>query len=164
MRVELETLANFLVEAKKNAWAGNAEEKNEFGIRKVAPFTKNYSKKYILIYMDQYVGGKSFQGLEVVSQILLDEFIPVWAMSYGGNYLGSLKEKKKVDQILKSALKKAPIDAPFRGPSKLSNKIYEYENNWHGTLKDFKGEEIIYDKKTRYDVFGTKYAGGLIRQ
>src|SRR3990172_2948697 len=162
MKVDTKTLQKFLVAAKKNTWASGAEEEKRFGIKVLGPFVKEY-KNCTLRYIDQYVGGEPFQGLEVVT--ITDQHSiekPIWAMSYRGTYRGAAKEHLAVNDILHQALKAIPVDAPFRGPQILENKRYFYCNTWNGDVAWFNGSEFIGDKVNTNYVHSAEYWGGLV--
>ena len=179
VRINEKVLSEFLIEARNNAWAGEAKEKVAQGIRQIAPFTKSHDF-FKLRYIDQYVGanGEPFQGLEVVSIHMLEDkcWIPFWAMGYRGEYMGPVDERKEVNNFLKKALKAAPIDAPFRGPSKFEDphprgsegryigdfSEYAYKNDWLGDIRDFSGSEKIIRNGANIVLHSAKYFGGLV--
>ncbi|MCX6774697.1 MAG: DUF5680 domain-containing protein [DPANN group archaeon] len=160
-------LADFLVRAKKESWAGNAQETRWWGIKSVEPFIAK-AGSVTLCYIDNYAdsGGNKFQGFEVVSR-LDNGWQPVWAMSYKGQYLGADKEKEAVNDVLKQSLKAVPVDAPFRGPRIHKSGEYTYTNSYGGDIKEFHGvEEIVFrGKRVRSEeqVHELKYFGGLIK-
>jgi hypothetical protein len=169
MKIGVKTLANFLVEAKKNSWISGAKEEVEFGIRKIKPYI-SYFKNYDLCYRDQYVSGMLFfQGLEVVSRHLkqddTEKWLPIWAMGYQG-YFDTIKEKEEVNNVLKKALQAVPVDAPFRGPGRLELDEYLYVNSWSGDIKEFGGFERIFNLKDHVNniVHRLDYRGKLINK
>jgi len=179
MKPELKTLANFLVQAKKNSWAGKGmNEELEYGIRKVAQYGRSYCEPFELRYIDQYVGGEPFQGFEVVSELSPEDkgfWKPIWAMSYSGEYTGTKKEYEEVINFLREALKAVPINAPFRGPQEYFKKnadnhiTYAYFNFWDGNIKKFeRGEERIYKVLNRESskklIYTAQYFGGLVNK
>lgn len=181
MKLNLKTLAEFIVNAKRKSWAGDAKETAEFGVRKVAPFISHF-KKFDLCYSDQYVSGKkdlNYYGLEAVC-ISIDrertDWIPIWAMSYSEDYYGTDKEKEKFNDVLKQALKLVSADAPFRGPKYYDPKSvvhhgmplasrsnYYYQNIWDGDIKWFTGNEFIKRRHPPKKVHSLTYNGGLIK-
>lgn len=180
MRINLKTLAEFIVNAKKSSWAGGAKETVAFGVRKIGPDVSRF-QKFNLCYLDQYVNGEkdsNFQGLEVVSmqQTGFADWKPVWAMGYSGEYYGTNKEKENISGILKQALKLVPIDASFRGPRYFdpkpisrhgmrfgSESNYYYQNIWDGDIKWFTGNESIKRRHPPKMVHALAYSGGLIK-
>ena len=67
-------------------------------------------------YVDQYVGGEPFQGLEIV----WFKKLPVWSMSYRGFW--NPKNYKEMLSFVKKALQSPPKSAPWRGPKAFSAK------------------------------------------
>jgi len=164
-------LADFLVKAKKESWAGGAKETLQWGIKNIEPFISQ-AGSLTLCYVDNYAdsGRNVFQGLEVVSRIdgSLHIWEPVWAMSYRGQYLGIEKEKEAVNDVLKQALKAVPVDAPFRGPHVHKFDKYSYTNSYGGDIKEFHGVEeiVLRGKQVRGEVkrvHELKYFGGLTK-
>ncbi len=147
-------ITEFLLVAKKESYAyENAKEANPFPKLKLI---KHESGNWR--YVDQYVGGEPFQGLEIV----WFKDVPVWAMTYRGDYKGK-QDYKLFLQFLKAALRAMPQDAPYRGPKEFESADFpswKYENKWSGRVKEFKGKEkILFNNKKVYE---TKYQGGLI--
>lgn len=94
----------FLVRAKKNTYAGKAQE-----IKASRPNSHDFyyeEKEYM--YYDTYLGGEKFAGEEAVWY--RDE--PIWSMNYAGRVIG---EHFNGD-FLKEVLNHAPVEQPFRGP------------------------------------------------
>jgi hypothetical protein len=105
-----------------------------------------------------------------------EKWIPVWAMSYRGQYLGTKREKRNVNEVLKQALQAVSIDAPFRGPKYFGPKPinprntssslesnYYYENRWTGDTGSFSGNEHIGKRHPQKLVHSLDYFGGLIK-
>ena len=178
MEIDLKTLANFIVEYKKyHSWTSGTKITEDKGSCRVAPFEIRI-KDTVWRFTDDFIIGKEdriFQGLETAVCMLdmnNEEWTPVWAMSYRGEYRGTEKEKGTVNDILKQALKAVPVDAPFRGPKELlipcdeknkKSKAYAYRNSWQGRIGNFEGEEHIKDLISLRTVHSLKYFGGLIK-
>jgi hypothetical protein len=162
IKIDLKELAEFLVKAKKKAWAGNGKE-----VKPQRPGFKELSvKEGNWEYRDSYRGFYSAPGQEIVR--LKGE--PVWHMAYSGGmkpeYYGNLRLAKEVFAFLKKALKKVDEDEPFRGPSRFESEYDEliYHNYPKGDITNFSGCETIKNSRVQFDCtyFEQDYIGGLI--
>lgn len=107
-------------------------------------------------FHDNYFGGEPFGGREVV--FFQDQ--PVWLMVYYGAVIDHAADAGPIYKILRQALAGIPDEAPYRGPSKLVDEEYEYQNEWTGELTSFSGQEKILHSSVV--VYQAKYSGGLV--
>jgi len=156
--IDLDQLADFLVEAKRLTYASDGREvaAERSGFKELEYTDDRFPD---LHYRDSYAGFFQAPGQEVVRY----QGIPVWAMAYvGGMNVGFRHEDfaKRTFSFLKKALKLVERSKPFRGPSKLSEGEWVYGALNEGDVTDFFGAESI-----RYEgrvVFSQNYIGGLI--
>jgi len=153
--LNLEELAKFLVKAKVQTYAGDGKE-----IKPQRPGFKELEyKEGDWDYRDSYSGFFMAPGQEIVRF----RNKPVWAMAYSGGMIKDYKKlllAKRTFSFLKEALALVPLNAPFRGPKKLTKKNWKYINSIKGDLTDFKGNEKIYHNNKL--IFEQNYIGGLI--
>lgn len=155
--VDLGELADFLVFAKKETYAGDGKRIIlPDGTKKFEPVARGLWR-----YEDEYKGRSRFGGRVQVFY----ENIFLWHMFYHGGMTGQFKSdagfRKKVYAFLKSALFQGDENNPFRGPAYLKDEDFEYYNNTvEGGLASFKGEEEIWFKSQQAYVLS--FAGGFI--
>lgn len=151
-----EELRQFLVRAKIVTYASGGDK---FTVSPV--LADSHQLEYSegdLFYRDIYCGGLHFIGMETVFQ----GEQTIWGMSY----YGGVRPDSSDDQIagmpaiLKAALRKVPLEAPFRGPTTFQMGKYSYENEIHGDLFSFHGFEII--RTQEQIVYRLHYSGGQI--
>jgi len=154
MELDLEELAEFLVRAKKNTYAGDGkpEERNGFKILRY--------KEGDWEYLDSYSGFYFAFG----GEILRFKYVPVWGMSYSGGMKselhGQLEFAEETFGFLKRALLFVGVDKPFRGPTKFREGNHLYKCKSRGDIKDFQGEEFILYNDV--PVFSQRFIGGLV--
>jgi len=156
MGIDFEELANFLVRAKKQAYAGDGNE--------IPPQRPGFKElEYVegdMEYRDSYSGFYFAPGQEVVRF----QGRPVWAMSYSGGmrpeYHGQRDFAKQTFMFLKRALSNVKGSRPFRGPENLIDGEWQYTDSSEGDITDFKGTEHIFFMGK--EVFMQCYIGGLI--
>lgn len=110
-------------------------------------------------YLDRYSGFNPFAGSE---QIFGSKDALLWVMNYFGEVLPCDSEPKKIYSFLKEAMLLISPDYPFRGPAKLENKNFKYENQQHGSIDRFHGIESIYENNK--EVYVLYYHGGKIQR
>ncbi len=155
-RLNVDELIAFLIEAKRNTYAGD-------GVRSKSKciLSKNYLfEKDKFRYEDQYFG----EYLDVGEEIVWCNEIPVWGMGYRGGMIDEYRKdiaiRKKTFGLLSKALLQSLPEFPARGPCKYEIDEVRYENNYTGTICDFVGrEEIFYNGII---VYKRDYLGGLI--
>lgn len=154
--INLETLAEFLVRAKVQTYAGDGAE--------VPPqrpgFYELEYKDGGLEYRDSYAGFFRAPGQEIVRL----KSIPIWVMSYNGGmadkYLKDHKFSSETFAVLKKALKLVNKGRPFRGPEYFKDGDFEYIDASEGDISLFNGcEKILYKGE---EVFRQHYFGGII--
>jgi len=153
MHIDLQELAQFIVKAKRNTYAGKGE-----GQRRSDGSKNLQYKEGDYVYRDKYFGSERFGGEEVV---WLTEK-PVWLMNYHGGIEKKIVDSKRVFAFLRKALSQVSVDRPFRGPRFYQEGDFKYVDSSSGDTTCFKGtEEITYRGET---VHRLEYAGGIIRQ
>jgi len=181
--VNLNDLANFLVEAKKNGYAsGKGIIKLPSGLEQVQ------FQKGLFHFTDTWSGHYKFGGNEIVRL----SGSPIWVMNYYGGmlpeFLDPIPKKveefifdkeltKKSYEFLREALLQVNADAPFRGPVKVDplhsspdigfykdeQKGLIYTNSLDGGVRNFRGSEKIETGAGKM-LYSLKYHGGLIVQ
>lgn len=146
-------LTDFLLTAKKKAYAGNG--KYELLEDSSKEFTYEEEEFY---FSDNYLGDNPFSGSEVVWQ--QDKVL--WTMNYFGRILLPNVPKNKIYRFLKAALLKANHTNPFRGPPMMNENDLYYFNLTQGDLSSFDGLEIITCEGI--EVYKLRYHGGSLAQ
>lgn len=137
---DLQQLAKFLIEAKKQTYASGDEAK--------VTSSREGSNDYeytdgSLTYHDTYFGGVKFIGEEVVYNSDKQAY---WGMNYRGETLRLDMSEAAMDAVLRPALSMVGEDAdviPVRGPRRFERYGYVYEFEVEGTLESFNGHETI---------------------
>ena len=156
---DLNELAKFLVKAKKNAWAGDANEVEPTRLG----FKRHVWKEGDWEYEDEYTGHYCAPGQEFAKF----QGRRVWAMSYDGGmkeeYWGNREYPKYIFEHLKKALLLVTEDRPFRGPSIYEEGDLSYHCAVEGDIKRFLvGEFITDDRGKPFRVFTQNCIGGLV--
>jgi len=175
----LSELGPFLVEAKRNCYAGGGKELNLVGGVKRLTFQRGKFH-----YTDEYAGWYRFNGTEKVrwrdekGQVL-------WQMAFSGGmtteFTGDEQLAKDTYAFLKHALNQVTSSKPFRGLevsavnncrlidtahrgwTGLQNSGFEYFAFTEGDITSFVGQEIIRsDEKDERVVYRQHHTGGLI--
>lgn len=144
MKVNSKNLAKFLVKAKKSTYAS----KDSMGISTERPgFHELEYEDKNFYYRDSYAGYFQAPGMEVV-RIGGKKGKPIWTMAYSGGMVKGFQKDVKFAQtvfgFLKNALQNVPEASPFRGPKKFKEGGFCYENDIHGDITNFYGEERIF--------------------
>jgi Domain of unknown function (DUF5680) len=148
----IEEFIAFLVEAKKNTYAGSG---NTTTSSRLASKDLPYARDDYL-YLDSYLGGFHFIGEEVVWQ----QRQPIWGMNYYGRMLVAT-EPEGFSHFLLNALSRVPVKAPFRGPRFYQEERFVYRCEWQGDLHFFTGQEqIFWDGSTIYELH---FHGGVLQ-
>ena len=79
-------------------------------------------------------------------------------MNYYGRVEPNGDEPSVIYQILKEAMLNIDKKFPFRGPLKLVNNEYVYENFQSGSMDRFQGRECIF--KNDVELYSLSYHGG----
>ncbi len=106
-----------------------------------------------LLYIDTYLGGECFSGEEAVWK----DNVPIWSM----NYIGRVTGEGFSGNFLKAALKKAPIEAPYRGPALYREGDYTYYCIVYGGFNWFWGYEEIFHGEDH--VYECRFHGGKVK-
>jgi hypothetical protein len=151
--------SNFLIHAKRATYASGGGN-SVTSVPPLVPGTHQLDyREGAYFYRDIYAGGHFFAGQEII--YLADQ--PFWSMVYSGGRIPGMvgdEEIQLVYTFLRSALRLAPLEAPFRGPKMLREASFTYTNDIHGSLERFWGEEQIeWDGKL---VYSLKYSGGKL--
>ena len=149
-------LPSFLVRAKIATYASGNDN---FAVSPVLQISQQleYGEENFL-YRDIYYGGMHFIGLETVFQLGK----PLWGMSYYGGVLPK-SDKSQISampDVLKAALRKVPIENPYRGPKTFQKGDYLYQNEFHGEFTSFYGVEIIHFQEQV--IYKLRYNGGIV--
>ena len=130
-------LAEFLLSAKKNSYAGNGTEEKQ----PCRPLAHDFIyEDEDFLYLDTYLGGTAFSGEEAVWEKQQDKRIPIWSMNYAGRILADGFNSR----FLKEALSHVQKEAPFRGPELYRKGEYVYHCSQQGNMQWFQGREEIY--------------------
>ncbi len=152
-------LYNFLIEAKKQAYANPNIKKAE----PLRPGSQDYHyENDEMIYHDTYFGSNNFMGEEVVYD---RNNTPIWGMNYYGATFDEALSVEIFSKVLRPALMNVGTDndiIPVRGPKQYISGEYEYTFTVKGTLDNFDGIEIIYKNKEK--VYELKCHGGIIKK
>lgn len=149
---DIQNLKKFLVEAKKNTYAGNgtlAEPSR--------PSSKDLPyKNGEYYYLDSYLGSMSFIGEEAV----WFRKEAIWGMNYYGEMV-TQDIPEGFSHCLKSALKEAPVDNPYRGPEYFKCGDFEYKCSCKGNFESFYGDEEI--RQNGKLIYKLRFHGGFIK-
>jgi hypothetical protein len=166
LEVDLNELAEFIVKAKKNCYAGEGiEQRVGDGSRRLTFSEGNFA------YEDNYDGFYQAPGTEIVRWQMNGQRI--WQMSYSGGMLpefwGNEQLAKRTFTFLKKVLQQVDSKKPFRGPDRFSGEdqhSWKYSIKTEGDLVRFRGEENIFYKSAIISpftkIFSQDYIGGLV--
>ena len=156
MKIDNNELADFLIRAKRQTYAGDGKEivAQRPGFRELKYKEGNWE------YRDSYTGFYFAPGQEIVRF----SGKPIWTMAYSGGmkyeFHGNVNFVKQIFEFLKKVMLRVEKSKPFRGPENFREGDYEYTNKTDGDIKDFNGTEcILYKGK---EVFRQNYIGGLV--
>jgi len=154
-KINLKELSKFLVEAKRNTYAGGRKAKRLADGSKELIFKKGNLK-----YKDRYFGSNPFIGEEIVWY----NGKAIWGMNYYGKIIHTnTLPQKEIYNFLRKALRNVKESAPFRGPLLFKEGDLEYINKFEGTIIDFKGEEGIF-RVPKSKIYTLQYEGGFIEK
>lgn len=164
LEVNLQELSKFVVEAKKQGFAGGGLYEN------VPDGLKQFTfQKGDFYYTDSYIGELQFSGHETIRWGA--KFAPpIWQMNYFGGINPKFFEDKELieknDRFLRENLMRVTPDKPFRGPEGLCCEgDLEYKNKVYGGIERFYGKEQIHqykDNRKASRIFLLDYHGGII--
>jgi len=147
-------ILKFIAKAKKQTYASTTSKPKK---------TKDGGKTYTVkqgdyTYTDTYFGNLIDCGQERVYH----KGKVIWAMAYrGGMCPGKENFSKQAFTFLKKCMQKIPKEFPARGPKKVKEGKFLYENKWKGNIRGFIGEENVYYAGKQ--VCFRNYVGGLIK-
>jgi len=147
--INLEDLKEFIVEARKNTFAGGASSVSNL---RLLASTQLEFQRGVYFYRDVFFSGeKRVVGQEIVYQ----DSKPVWGMSYIGSTIG-----KAEINFLKESLLELADKCRFGAPSEYVKRELKYQDRGQGNLDSFSGtEEIFLEGKNIYQL---SYNGGII--
>jgi hypothetical protein len=142
----------FLIQAKKNTYAGDGTPSTPS-----RPASKDLLfQQGDYLYLDTYLGSIDFIGEEAVWY----RQQPIWAMNYYGTMLTDQIPEGFI-RCLKGALQNVPVQAPYRGPARFQDGLFEYTCQWKGDLVQFEGtEQICFKGKAIYHL---AFHGGSVK-
>ncbi len=156
-RLNLDDAADFIVKAKCATYAAAGDEATATEV--LVPGSKQLEfASEDWFYRDIYAGFYSFAGLETVYH----KGVAVWSMVYYGGVEGTVSdgEADAIYRFLRKALSRVTSTTPYRGPERLSDGVYDYHNESHGTLTEFDGQETI--RRGGRRVYRLGYRGGVL--
>jgi hypothetical protein len=149
--IKPEELKKFIVEARRNTFAGNGVPSDNPRLR---GSTELEFRKAEWQYQDIYFTGKSnFIGQEIVYY----NSSPVWSMTYFGNLI-----PEKETEFLKRALFDLSEKCRFGGKCSLAKKSFLYEDSGEGNLENFQGQEKI--SVSQKNIYKLNYQGGSVKK
>ncbi|MGE5041425.1 MAG: DUF5680 domain-containing protein [Candidatus Levyibacteriota bacterium] len=149
--MDTDKLRTFLLKANKEGYASGD---NTISRGEDFSYVTNFEDGDVRLN-DSWFGGEPFGGREVVFY----KGKPYWMMVYYGSDSG---KAEGLIPFLRKALIQPEEEMPIRGPRKLEEGDFSYENSYRGDVQDFVGEEKIFYKGE--EVFKTNYSGGLVNQ
>lgn len=152
-KINLESLKEFLCEARENTYAANASSIDN--PRLLASKQLEFSRGdyyYRDIFFD---GEKNFIGQEIVYQ----DAKPVWGMNYKGNSIGELETRFLKESLLKLS-EKCRLGGEPSGSCEYEKREFKYQDKGQGNFEDFSGTEEIFLKEK--SIYKLNYQGGLI--
>jgi len=152
-----ETLANFLVQAKRQSYASQGDAASVPTLLHGSKQLEHQSGDYF--YRDIYFGSIVFAGQEVVAF----QKCPVWSMVYSGGLTLLNPSQEQVEQIygfLRKALRLVNHTELYRGPKSFETGLFSYSNNYNGTIDNFRGHEVI--ELNNHMVYELHYSGGVL--
>jgi hypothetical protein len=123
-----------------------------------------------LFYEDNYAGSNQAPGRELV-RWQNSEGQRIWQMNYSGGmepeYWGNEELAEQTFAFLKKQLAKVTAEKPFRGPRFFQERdsegnLWSYINIVHGSLQQFRGDEMIMNDTNPLMIFRQNYNGCLI--
>ena len=144
----MDKIIEFLLEAKRNTYAGKGKEENP---SRLNSHDLKYEKGEFMYY-DTYLGTGKFAGEEA----LWVKGDPYWSM----NYIGRVTGDHFSGDFLKKALLRVPENKPFRGPEDYAEGDYSYHCHVDGCFEWFQGRETICYKGT--EIYECVFHGGSV--
>lgn len=150
--IDTDRLTEFLLVAREKTYAGDAG-KVEPAFREAR---QHEYKDGEWLYRDiYYVGAGRFAGLETVYH----KDMPVWSMSYFGNF-GAMSEEE-ADRILRGALIAKKDETRLWTKVTWKQGNFRYVCDGYGSIEELGGQEEIHKGRNR--VYYFYYAGGILQ-
>lgn len=160
LEIDLEDMKRFIIEAKKNGYAGRKEKVREADGSKTFAFQKGN-----FYYADNYAGSYQAPGTETV-RWQKEKGQRIWQMAYSGGmspeFWGNEKLAEQTFEFLREALMKGDSEYPLRGPPHYSSNGFVYMMKARGDIRRFSGDEQIIEREPNRIVFSQEFIGGLI--
>jgi hypothetical protein len=151
---EVDDLARYLVEAKRDGYASGDESRI---VRLDDGGSEVRSASGAYVYRDRWYGDERFTGQEIVWR----DGQAIWGLSFYGATTTGRAIPPDFPRFHKAALRRATVSAPFRGPARYREGDFVYLNSVTGSLEEFKGSErVLFRSK---EIFHLTYHGGLLR-
>lgn len=129
-----------------------------------APGEDTAEASHIIVTIDDWsceddcLTGEPFNGTTTVRY----KGVICWRMIYWGKVLpNAISRSEQIYALLLDAFRKAPKNAPYRGPSFATDGEMVYANIWHGDIAKFHGQEKIMSSEEEW-LFECDYRGGLV--
>lgn len=146
-------LIDFIAKSKRQTYASEKAK-----AKRTSDGGKTYTvKKGDLKYTDTYFGNLVDCGQERVYH----KGKVVWVMAYRGGMIEKDELSEEAFGFLKKCISNTPKQFPARGPKKMKQGKYTYENKWKGDIWGFVGEENIYFEGKQ--ICFRNYIGGLVK-
>jgi hypothetical protein len=152
--MEIETLAAFIVLAKRATYVGSGThaESSRLGSHDLVFTSDRFS------YRDSYFGGTDFIGQEVVWH----DNVPTWSMSYYGYVVrADLIDAARAGATIKAALTALYAQGRFLGGFDWIGPHGVYRDRSHGDVARFRGRETI--SVGNVEAYALDYFGGVIK-
>lgn len=153
--LDIQTLQNFLVKAKKYTYASGDKSRE---VKESDHSTTLIFEEWDWKYHDNYFGWEPYGWREVV--FFKDK--PVYIMTYYWRVNEGISDVGGLYKILQEALTLIPESNPYRWPEKYTNWDYIYINKFVWNVDNFSGEESIEYKWK--EVYKAKYMWWLVDQ
>ncbi len=156
-KINLNELSKFLVEAKRNTYAGGKKAEILSDGSKELIFEKGNFK-----YRDRYF--ESDPNPFIGEEIVWENGKAIWGMNYYGRIVSPDIPAKEIYEFLRKALSKVREFAPFRGLPLFVENNLKYINKLEGDITEFRGEESISLLRLEKRIYILNYHGGLISE
>lgn len=151
---DLEALARYLVKARLQGYASGDESR----IQRLADGGSEVrSEEDGYVYRDRWYGEDRFTGEEVVWH----KGRALWSMNFYGATTPGRVVPAEFPKFHKSALRRATVDSPFRGPAMYREGEFVYVDTHTGSIAEFNGVERVFFRDQ--EIFHLTYHGGTLR-
>lgn len=147
--INLESLKEFLCEARRNTYAANAIHVDN---PRLLASKQLESQKGDYVYRDIFFDGdKKFIGQEIIYY----DSKPIWGMNYIGSTIGKLETS-----FLKESLFKLAEKCRLGEVCEYEKREFKYQDQGQGSLEGFLGKEEIFSEGK--NIYTLNYQGGII--